>query len=72
MLEQPAIASTRAAIDSGAMIEILWLEMKANPFDPWVRAKDGKIKAPNAPGLGVNPDPAILARYLKRAVARTA
>lgn len=60
-----------SALIERPLIEILWLEMEANPFDPWVRAKDGKIKVPNAPGLGVNPDPAILARYMKGAVVRT-
>ena len=42
--------------------------MEANPFDPWVRASDGKVKVPQGPGLGCDPDPAILERYRKGAV----
>jgi len=45
--------------------------MEANPFDPWVRSKNGKIQVPQGPGLGVDPDPKILERYRKRPVART-
>ncbi|MGG5822361.1 mandelate racemase/muconate lactonizing enzyme family protein [Falsiroseomonas sp. HW251] len=47
------------------LIEVLWLEMEANPFDPWVRVRDGKVAVPAAPGLGCDPDPAILRRYAK-------
>jgi D-galactarolactone cycloisomerase len=53
------------------LIEVLWLEMAANPFDPWVRATDGKVKVPNGPGLGCDPDPAILRRYAKGEITRT-
>lgn len=61
-----------SALIERPLIEILWLEMEANPFDPWVRSKGGKIQVPQGPGLGVDPDPAILARYLKGPVVRTA
>lgn len=53
------------------LIEILWLEMEANPFDPWTRVKNGKIRVPQAPGLGVDPDPAICNRYRRGDVKRT-
>jgi L-alanine-DL-glutamate epimerase-like enolase superfamily enzyme len=53
------------------LVEVLWLEMEANPFDPWVRAKDGKVKVPQGPGLGCDPDPALLERYRKGDVTRT-
>jgi D-galactarolactone cycloisomerase len=45
------------------LIEVLWLEMEANPFDPWVRAKDGKLSLPHGPGLGCEPDLDVLRRY---------
>jgi L-alanine-DL-glutamate epimerase-like enolase superfamily enzyme len=54
------------------LIEILWIEMQANPFDPWVRSAGGKVQLPQGPGLGVDPDPAILKRYLKGDITRTA
>jgi D-galactarolactone cycloisomerase len=45
------------------MVEMLWLEMEANPFDPWVRASGGRVPVPQGPGLGCDPDPGLLARY---------
>ncbi len=65
-----------AAMVERPLIEVLWLEMEGNPFDPWVRAQDGKLSVPTAPGLGCDPDPAMLARYTRvpptRTVARPA
>ena len=60
-----------SALIERPMIEVLWLEMEASPFEPWVRAKDGKVAVPSAPGLGCDPDPAILARYTKVPPTRT-
>ncbi len=60
-----------SALIERPLIEILWLEMEANPFDPWVRAQNGRVKVPHGPGLGVDPDPGALARYLKGPVNRT-
>ena len=61
-----------SALIERPLIEILWIEMQANPFDPWVRSAGGKVQLPQGPGLGVDPDPAILKRYLKGDVTRTA
>jgi D-galactarolactone cycloisomerase len=52
-----------AALPQRPLIEVLWLDMEANPFDPWVRTQDGKVAVPQGPGLGCDPDPAVLARY---------
>ncbi len=52
-----------AALLERPLVEVLWLDMEANPFDPWIRAQDGKVAVPTAPGLGCDPDPAVLARY---------
>jgi D-galactarolactone cycloisomerase len=54
-----------AALVEQPLIEVLWLEMEANPFDPWVRTNGGKVRVPNGPGLGCDPDPVILSRYAK-------
>ena len=35
------------------------------------RANGGKVKVPQGPGLGCDPDPALLARYAKGEVTRT-
>jgi D-galactarolactone cycloisomerase len=52
-----------AALIGEPLVEVLWLDMKENPFDPWVRATNGQVKVPQGPGLGCDPDPAIMARY---------
>ena len=52
-----------AALIERPLIEMLWLSMEANPFEPWVKAIDGKVKVPQGFGLGCDPDPAVLARY---------
>lgn len=61
-----------AALIETPMIEVLWLEMEANPFDPWVRPQQGMLAVPRGPGLGCDPDPAVLARYTTGAPHRTA
>lgn len=52
-----------AALIERPLVEVLWLDMEANPFDPWVRPVDGRLAVPGGPGLGCDPDPAVLARY---------
>jgi L-alanine-DL-glutamate epimerase-like enolase superfamily enzyme len=52
-----------AALPNKPLIEVLWLDMEANPFDPWVRARNGHVAVPQGPGLGCDPDPDVLARY---------
>jgi L-alanine-DL-glutamate epimerase-like enolase superfamily enzyme len=61
-----------SALIEQPLIEILWIEMQANPFDPWVRSTGGKVQLPQGPGLGVDPDPVLLKRYLKGDIVRTA
>lgn len=65
-----ATVHVAAALAERPLIEVLWLDMEANPFDPWVRAKGGKVAVPTAPGLGCDPDPAVLARYTSAAPTR--
>jgi D-galactarolactone cycloisomerase len=52
-----------AALTPKALVEVLWLDMEANPFDPYVVPTNGRMKVPQKPGLGCDPDPAIVARY---------
>ena len=61
-----------AALIERPLVEILWLEMEANPFDPWVGASNGKVKVPTGPGLGAEPDAATLKRYAKGETTRIA
>jgi len=52
-----------AAMPSNPPVEVLWMDMEANPFNPWVQAEGGELRVPQGPGLGCDPDPAILERY---------
>ena len=60
-----------AALIERPMVEVLWTELEASPFDPFVRAPDGTVAVPTAPGLGCDPDPAVLARYTASPPTRT-
>lgn len=60
-----------AALVERPLVEALWVEMEANPFEPWTRADDGRFAVPHGPGLGCDPDPAVLARYTAAAPTRT-
>ncbi|MDB5373680.1 MAG: mandelate racemase/muconate lactonizing enzyme family protein, partial [Belnapia sp.] len=51
-----------AALIEAPLIELLWVEMAPHPFDPWVRGAAGRVAVPAGPGLGADPDPALLAR----------
>lgn len=53
-----------ACMKTSPLIEVFWIDMEANPFDPWVRAREGSFAIPNGHGLGCDPDPEILARYV--------
>jgi D-galactarolactone cycloisomerase len=66
-----ATVHVAAALVEKPMIEVLWLDMEANPFDPWVRATDGRVRVPDGPGLGCDPDLDVLKRFAKGATTRT-
>jgi D-galactarolactone cycloisomerase len=52
-----------AALIEKPLVEVLWLDMEANPFDPWVKPVDGRVRVPQGPGLGCDPDPSVVMRY---------
>ena len=43
--------------------ERLFIELEASPYHDAILAQDGRMAVPQGPGLGLDPDPAILARY---------
>jgi D-galactarolactone cycloisomerase len=53
-----------ATIAPDAPFERLSIDLEASPLGDWVVAHEGKVKVPNGPGLGCDPDMAILQRYL--------
>ena len=52
-------------------VEVFWMDMEANPFDPWVRAESGHLAVPDSPGLGCDPDPDVVEKYQIDAPIRT-
>ena len=52
-----------AALSPEAPFERLFVDLEASPYHERVQAKDGKVAVPDGPGLGADPDPAVLRRY---------
>lgn len=52
-----------AALIEQPLVEVLWLEMEGNPFGQSVVPENGQMRVPQGPGLGCDPDPALLRDY---------
>ncbi|MEO7403092.1 MAG: mandelate racemase/muconate lactonizing enzyme family protein [Burkholderiales bacterium] len=52
-----------AALRDETMIEYSFADLGANPLGDAIEVVDGDIAVPEGPGLGRDPDPAIIARY---------
>ena len=52
-----------AALPADTPVERLAVDLEASPFGDWIDAKDGHMRVPQGPGLGVDPDPSLIARY---------
>jgi D-galactarolactone cycloisomerase len=44
-------------------LERLYVTLEASPFGTWTDAADGKVKVPDGPGLGCDPEMAVVERY---------
>jgi D-galactarolactone cycloisomerase len=60
-----------AALAPDALVEVLWLDMEAHPFHDAVTPVGGRLIVPQGPGLGCEPDPAVMARYTRGDVTTT-
>ena len=58
-----ASAHLAATIPSGPPLERLFVDLEADLFGGFTQAIAGRIRVPAGPGLGCDPDPAIIARY---------
>ena len=52
-----------ATLAPEAPFERLFIDLEASPYHALVTAPDGYATVPDGPGLGCDPDPAVLARY---------
>jgi D-galactarolactone cycloisomerase len=55
-----------AALAPDAPFERLFVDLEASPYHDLVEAKGGHVTVPTGPGLGRDPDMAVLQRYLVR------
>ena len=47
----------------GTPFERLFMTLEASPYHDAIMAVGGRVAVPQGPGLGMDPDPAILPRY---------
>ena len=52
-----------ATLAPDAPFERLFIDLEASPYHDLVVAKDGRVTVPDGPGLGRDPDMAVLRRY---------
>ena len=57
-----------AATMSEAPLERLWVKLEASSFGTWLDATGGIAHVPDRPGLGCDPDDAVLERYRRAPV----
>jgi L-alanine-DL-glutamate epimerase-like enolase superfamily enzyme len=53
----------QAALAPASPFERLFIDLEASPYHEAVLAPGGIVRIPDGPGLGRDPDPAVLARY---------
>jgi D-galactarolactone cycloisomerase len=57
-----ATAHLGAALSRAPVVERLYCDLTESPFGDWYEPVNGHLAVPQGPGLGIDPDPAILAR----------
>jgi L-alanine-DL-glutamate epimerase-like enolase superfamily enzyme len=58
-----ASLNVSAAIAPDAPFEHLFIDLETNPYHELVVPENGRVRVPTGPGLGRDPDPAVLQRY---------
>ena len=52
-----------ASLATDTLLENIHANLEANPFGDAMLARDGRVRVPHGPGLGVEPDMAIVEKY---------
>lgn len=52
-----------ASLATDTLLENIYANLEASPYGDAMVAKDGKVRVPTGPGLGVEPDMEIVAKY---------
>jgi len=61
-----AIQTTAALGTTDSMIEVRWFEQEASPYGDALTPKEGRIRVPQGPGLGIDPDPDVISTYRRK------
>jgi L-alanine-DL-glutamate epimerase-like enolase superfamily enzyme len=61
-----AVHAVAALGTAGSMVEWRYTDLQARPYGDAVLPGHGRIAVPQGPGLGADPDPGVLRRYLIR------
>ena len=59
-----------AALAKDTLLENIYANLEASPYGDAMVAKDGAVMVPQGPGLGVEPDMDIVAKYREGAIVR--
>jgi L-alanine-DL-glutamate epimerase-like enolase superfamily enzyme len=59
-----AIHATAALGTADAMIEWRYFDLEANVLGDALTVQDGRVRVPQGPGLGIDPDPGVISAYL--------
>jgi D-galactarolactone cycloisomerase len=57
-----------ASLATDTLLESIYANLEASPFGDAMLARDGKVRVPSGPGLGIEPDMAVVAKYRQGAV----
>lgn len=52
-----------ASLATDTLLENIYANLEANPFGDAMLARDGRVRVPTGPGLGVEPDMAVVEKY---------
>jgi D-galactarolactone cycloisomerase len=52
-----------ASLSTDTMLENIYANLEASPWGDAMVAKDGRVEVPQGPGLGVEPDMSVVAKY---------
>jgi len=58
-----ALAIIVASLATDTPLENIYANLEANPFGDAMQTKEGKVRVPQGPGLGVEPDMKIVEKY---------
>jgi L-alanine-DL-glutamate epimerase-like enolase superfamily enzyme len=52
-----------ASLSTDTLLENIYANLEASPWGDAMQARDGKVRVPQGPGLGVEPDMSVVAKY---------